>query len=178
MYVWTELRAIRKSCPKLKSWTTKQFRLSLLWLVHARSHLDFHLESMNFQSKIVMHKPLNSSNFRTLLRFSCPFRQVFYHPALKLSKNDRLRGVVDLCDPKWRCMLLSFLICFSAGQRHYVSQIFKQKVKYKWVVIWIRKCEIKERGSKKTGFGKRIGLKQIISCSKAEIRKWNILVEK
>ena len=47
-----------------------------------------------------MHKPLNSSNFRTLLRFSCPFRQVFYHPALKLSKNDRLRGVVDLCDPK------------------------------------------------------------------------------
>ena len=122
---------------------------------------------------------LNSSNFRTPLCFSCPFRQVFYHPALKLSKNNRLRGVVvDLCDPKWRCMLLSFLICFSAGQRHYVLQNFKQKVKYQWVVIWVRKCEIKERGSKKTGFGKRIGLKKINSCSKAEISKWNILVEK
>ena len=30
----------------------------------------------------------------------------------------------------------------------------------------------------KTGFGKRIGLKEVISCSKAEIRKRNFLVEK
>ena len=114
---------------------------------------------------------LNSSNFRTPLCFSCPFRQVFYHPALKLSKNNRLRGVVvDLCDPKWRCMLLSFLICFSAGQRHYVSQIFNEKWSTNESLFELGNVRSR-KGDRKTGFGKRIGLIEINSFSKAVTRK-------
>ena len=67
-------------------------------------------------------------------------------------------------------MLPNCLLCYYAGQRHYVSQIFNEKWSTNESLFELGNVRSR-KGDRKTGFGKWIGLKEIISFSKAVTRK-------